>query len=299
MKQESSVIKQILDEELGLRAQNAFTWVDPNPFTSGAFLLTHRAHLANSQLVLIVAGNSSGDSRDLTNDARNADRLRAVHLSSARVHVPVVYWNLTTPRLMVREYQEGMPLDKSYLLDEGYDTGLAAEALFLLFAEAMISDGFFHVYKENSLSVLPGSKIFINDFSTIGFLPSEIRLLLSRVIQAYMDEDLDAFSRSLRALADKSFYAQAHEFDKFLSQMRSENGQDSFGRVLFEITRQSRDYGFNFSKNISLFFDSLSELQDKISALEPNFNFKNNFYNVVKHVRRLPVSISKLQRLSC
>ena len=136
---------------------------------------------------------------DYTVEARNADKMRSYFERDDTVVIPRVEWSLTTARVLVMEYVEGVKLsDVRELEQSGFDPKLLAErALRAVFKQVLI-DGFFHADPHpGNLAALPGHRVVFMDFGLVGRLTPEMKARLSGLIVGLMRKSTDMILRTL------------------------------------------------------------------------------------------------------
>ena len=105
-------------------------------------------------------------------EARNADRFRANFAKESYVYVPTVYWDYTTPRVMVQERIRGIKInDYPALAAAGYDRDRIANHATRALIKEVLVDGYFHADPHpGNLLILPGEVIGLIDFGVVGTL---------------------------------------------------------------------------------------------------------------------------------
>lgn len=136
---------------------------------------------------------------DYTVEARNADRIRRRFKGDDTVVIPEVLWELTTPRVMVMEYVEGIKLSDLHGLEKaGFNRSVLAERALNAVFEQVFMHGFFHADPHpGNLAALPEHKILIMDFGLVGRLTDDMKSRLSSLIIGLMRKNTDAILRSL------------------------------------------------------------------------------------------------------
>lgn len=126
-------------------------------------------------------------------EGRNADRLRQNLAGLDIAYVPRVYWEYTTPRVLVLERIRGVKIDD---LEGIRAAGLDPRQIVLNAAEMMIKevliDGFFHADPHpGNFYVLDGNVIGMMDFGIVGYLSQQVKEDLVRlfVVSVVMDVD--------------------------------------------------------------------------------------------------------------
>jgi len=114
---------------------------------------------------------------DFTRDARNADRMARNFRSVPGIRFPKIYWEFTSPRVMVMEFVEGVRIDEpEAILQLGLDPHDIGVRGFHAYLKMIFEDGFFHgdPHPGNLLVTKEGEIIFL-DFGIVGILRPEKR----------------------------------------------------------------------------------------------------------------------------
>ena len=111
---------------------------------------------------------------DFTREADSTERVRREFEDDARIRVPRVHRELSTGRLLVLEYLEGIPLtDLERLRESGADLRAIAENVGDLFAKMIFEHGFFHGDPHpGNVLILPGDVVGLLDFGLAKELPN-------------------------------------------------------------------------------------------------------------------------------
>jgi len=128
---------------------------------------------------------------DYRREARNADRLRANFAHEPYVYIPRVYWELTTERILVLEFIEGIKIDDIAALDAaGCDRLHLATVAARLTIKQVFDDGFFHADPHpGNFFVMEGDVIGAMDFGMVGYLSPEDRRDLVRLYAVAVRND--------------------------------------------------------------------------------------------------------------
>jgi ubiquinone biosynthesis protein len=111
---------------------------------------------------------------DFAREADSTERVRAACAGDATVRIPHVYCELSTPRLLVLEYLDGIKVtDLERLRAAGVDLGEVATRVGRLYGRMIFEQGFFHGDPHpGNLLVLPGTVIGLLDFGLAKELPA-------------------------------------------------------------------------------------------------------------------------------
>lgn len=287
-----TAVQELLERELKGHAERLFTWIDPSPFMVDDETQTHRGHFHNGQEVAITVADPRA-SHDLITAGRNADHLRSQHLASQVVHVPIVYWQFTTPTVLVREHQEGMPLDAAILKDHGHDVRAAARALFLLFAEAFVGEGWHYQHAPGRLlTVTPDVRLFVHACDRTVQIPHAVRAAIAHLMDSYVRGDSSVFLRSLSALAGSSDVESLHTTESAVAAWLHDHPGLSFGHALSAIV----DVSPFASQHLHQIRDILVNLEQDIVTLYPTFDFTSAYEALTRHALARPMSLQHLPR---
>jgi len=109
---------------------------------------------------------------DFSIELANIQRFSSQFAGNSAIHVPLVYPELSTDRLLVMEYVIGIKSSKVEVLrEQGYDLPLVAERGANLVMEQIFVHGFFHSDPHpGNVFVLPGNVVCFIDFGQMGRL---------------------------------------------------------------------------------------------------------------------------------
>ncbi len=126
-------------------------------------------------------------------EGRNADRFRDNFAEEPCLHIPRVYWEFTTRRVLVLERIHGIKIDDVEALDAaGYDRRRIADHAARMIIKEVLEDGFFHADPHpGNFVVMPGEVIGAMDFGMVGYLSHRIRTDLIRLYVAAVQLDVE------------------------------------------------------------------------------------------------------------
>ncbi|MDR1851733.1 MAG: AarF/ABC1/UbiB kinase family protein [Propionibacteriaceae bacterium] len=114
---------------------------------------------------------------DYIKEGRNADTFRK-NLAGFNVEIPQIYWQLTSRKVLVMEYMEGIKVNDLAALDAaGMDRAQVAKTLLELYLQMVLRDGFYHADPHpGNILVGPGSVVQLLDFGMVAYVTEEDRL---------------------------------------------------------------------------------------------------------------------------
>jgi len=118
------------------------------------------------------------------------------------VIVPRIYWEYSTPRLLVMEFMDGIKVTEVEALRQaGIDTRAVAQKLTEAYLQQILLDGLFHADPHpGNLLVRPGPRLVFLDFGLTKDLPPEFPAEMARLTTAIVLQDADEIVASFRRL---------------------------------------------------------------------------------------------------
>ena len=125
---------------------------------------------------------------DYENEGRNAEKIAKQFNNDPKVHIPKVYWEYTTKKILTMEFIDGIKLNEVEKLDqEGYDTKILGEKVVNAIFHQILIDGFFHGDPHpGNIVALPGQVIAFMDFGMVGRITPEMRSHIASFVIALM-----------------------------------------------------------------------------------------------------------------
>ena len=219
---------------------------------------------------------------DFTRDGRNADRMARNFRDEPGIHFPKIYWEFTSPKVMVMEFIEGVRIDDPEAIEGlGLDTHEIGVRGFQAYLKMIFEDGFFHgdPHPGNLLVTKEGTIVFL-DFGIVGILRPEKRQHFINLLFALVNDDIELMLRSLEGfgiiIAEENreplrddLYIMMHDFGSG----EDEVGQLNFRLVVTELTESMRRYQLKVPMNLMLLLKVFMMVLDIGLRLDPKFNF--------------------------
>ncbi len=130
---------------------------------------------------------------DFTNEAASIERFTNNFKDDPTICIPEVFWDFTTPRVLVLEHLEGLEMDEVDKMREiGLDPVEIAKVGLNAFAKQILDHGYFHAdpHPGNSLA-MPDGRVGLIDFGIMGFIDKELMNNLANVFIGYAEHDYD------------------------------------------------------------------------------------------------------------
>ena len=173
---------------------------------------------------------------DFRREGRNADRFRRNFAGEPTVHIPQVYWEFTTGRVLVLERIHGIKIgDIEGLGSAGVDRHQVAENATRMMLKQVLADGFFHADPHpGNFLVMEGDVIGAMDFGMVGRLSPALRSQLTRFYTVFVNLDVEAVVDELLAMGAISYQVDRAGLQRDIERLMGKY----FGLQLKEIRAQ-------------------------------------------------------------
>lgn len=215
---------------------------------------------------------------DYRREADNIERFSANFANDPTIHIPSVYREFSTARVLVLERLEGLKIDDRASLDAaGIDRSLLARRATTAMLRAIFEHGFFHADPHpGNFFIEPDGRIGIIDFGMVGTVDDAIRAGLRAVLLAVVDRDsaplFDAFVALdvMSAPSDRTLLAR--DFDKLISEHLLKPLSDlAVGTLLRDVLTVVRRHRLRLPPNLALLAKTLVMCEGIAAHLDPSF----------------------------
>ncbi len=261
---------------------------------------------------------------DYTREARHMRIFRANFRSDPNVHVPELYEQHCTDKMLVMELLDGVKLNEVHPHNLERRHELARRGLGVV-VKQILQDGFFHADPHpGNILVREGRVLCLLDCGMVGRLTRETRYKLTELIQATVQKDSD---RLLEVLLDLTRgYDRADRLSLERDLLDLLDGYHSVplaeldvGSFLAETTDVLRENGLRLPQNLAVMIKALITSEGVARELDPQLNvieemrpmvealvaeqrrpeniwrgIRNNLYQVLAFQRQLPNRLSQI-----
>lgn len=218
---------------------------------------------------------------DYTNEGDNADRLRSIHRSDTDVVIPTIYWDHSTPRVLVMDEVRGpdfgdVALNADLTPEDRHR--LATIALHTAFTQ-IFREGFFHADPHpGNFIVTEDLKIGLIDFGMVGSLTERQRDHFLELTHKMGERDTEGILNALWALGVTEPEAHrpgvARDFDRLFYRVGDKTFEDlAAGDMAGELMRIAHRHRLEFPANLALLFKVLAMLESAAVLVDPRFLF--------------------------
>ena len=212
-------------------------------------------------------------------EGRNADRFRANFAAEPLLHVPLVYWDYTTPRVLVLERIRGVKIDDVAAVEQaGYDRHQVAVNAARMVLKEVLEDGYFHAdVHPGNFVVMPDEVIGVMDFGRMGTLSDRDRTDAIGFYVAVMSVDPDGIVDGLVRMGAVDYEVDRKGFTRDIERVLQRYYAVSMGDIRIQgladvIMPIINRYHVRLPSNFGLLLQTLGMMQGVALTLDPDFD---------------------------
>ena len=217
---------------------------------------------------------------DYTREARNTDRLRETIADEHKIHVPLVYWQLTTPSVLTLQAIDGIKItDVPSHPIPGVDSVEISKRFASTFLEQVFVHGYFHADPHpGNVLVTKDGEIALVDCGQVGRLDPENRAGAIRMLMAFEQQDSRVLAEEILNLGIAQEEIDIRRFTLDLGKvLRSFYGAPSrsvnMGKLLSRVLNVSASYKIRLPVSFAVLGKVFTNVEGICRQLDPNFNF--------------------------
>lgn len=222
---------------------------------------------------------SIGQELDFILEAANTERFARAFADDPHIVAPRIYWEWTTPKVLVMEYIDGIPIDEIERLRRArINLQQVAERLLRAFLDQIFRFGFFHADPHpGNFLVQRGGRIAFIDFGLAGQISQDERHALAELFSATLAEDYERVAALwldiAHAGADVDRLAFQRDLEPILrSQMNQPYERTRLGDMFLQMVQNGARHGLRLPRELFLLFRTFAEIEGLLRLLHPGFN---------------------------
>ena len=215
---------------------------------------------------------------DYSREAGNADRIGKNFEGDPRVHVPRIYWEYTTGKVLAMEEISGIKVSDFEALEKaGLDRGRIAENCAHIILTMAYDHGFFHADPHpGNMFVLPGEVVALLDYGMVGMIGDDLKSSLVRIFLALTRGDAGQLADEflLLGIARRSIKRQAFRRDiERLIQLFSDKPLKEImaANAFHEFMAIARRHRMQLPSDIIILFKVIAMSEGLGAGLNPQF----------------------------
>ncbi len=254
---------------------------------------------------------------DYESEAGNAERFARIHADDDQIHIPALYRDCSTKRILVLENVETLKMaDVAALINHGIDPAAVADVFLDAYFKQIFEEGFFHADPHpGNLFVRPVEpwegepgtrpfRIVFVDFGMVGEIPSLMGDNLRKVMIAIMQRDA---RQLVETYQDLGFLLPGADVNRLI-EAQSKVLNHIWGRKLLDLSRpdpreiqeltdEFRDLLFDFPFQIPQDFIYLGRAFGMVTGLVSQLNPEINAWHQVEKYGRELLQLQRSEQL--
>ncbi|HYT14080.1 MAG TPA: AarF/ABC1/UbiB kinase family protein [Candidatus Nitrosopolaris sp.] len=215
---------------------------------------------------------------DYLHEGHNAERFERNFKQSTHVHIPRVYWDSTTTRVLTMERVVGKRItDATGLQAAGIDCDEVADNATRIVLKMLLEDGFFHAdLHPGNLFIETSARIGLIDFGMVGVIDEQAKAGLSQLVMALVQRDSDGMVDALAALgmADPKVDRASlrKDLDSLVAEYYSQAlGDTKLGAFLDDVFGVVRSHRLVMPSALSMLAKTMITAEGMVAQLDPSF----------------------------
>lgn len=216
---------------------------------------------------------------DYIREGRNAERFAVNLAHNPTVHIPRIYWETTTARVLTLKRIRGIKINDLAALDAaGIERPALAERAVRIILQMILEDGFYHADPHpGNFFIEPGGRIGLIDYGMVGIVDARTQEQLIDIFLAITSQDTGRLVDTMLMLGFSSQRVnRAHmerDLDHLLSQYYGKSfGEIAMGQLLTEALTIVRRHQLQLPSNLVLLLKTLIMDEALGTMLDPTFN---------------------------
>lgn len=218
---------------------------------------------------------------DYLAEGRNAERFAENFAHDPGVHIPRVYWETSTTRVLTLERLSGLKVSDLDALDAaGIDRPAVAAHATRVVAQMIFDDGFFHADPHpGNLFIEPDGRIGLIDFGMVGVVDTELRERLGLLLVALARKDPHRIAAALAKLSTSTTPVNLRELSEDLRPVIElydglPLAEISAGKMIRELLSVLRRRQLRLPREFSLVLKMVIMTEGMGVALDPDFHLE-------------------------
>lgn len=217
---------------------------------------------------------------DYSAEGRNAERFRENFKNWNNIHVPRIYWNATTSKVLTMEFIHGTKVtDLEAQRKMNISPSKVNRLLIKTYLKQLLEDGFFHADPHpGNLLVMADGRLAFFDFGMVGRITPELQAKMIDAFFHVVDKDPSGIAQDLIDLdflkpgtphsVVKPVVEKMFEFH-FNLKLKDVN----FKELTYDLADVMYDYPFRLPSNFTYIMRALMTLEGIGIITDPEFNF--------------------------
>jgi len=216
---------------------------------------------------------------DYYNESSNLVRFGEMFKDDPRVHIPKVFMDYTTRRILIMEQVGGVTPDSPEILRQNdLDPEIIAANGADIVLKMVLKHGFFHADPHpGNIFILPGNVIALIDFGMVGVLKPNHLNFLANFAMGFYRSDAAAITQSLITLCGIRYFDDESDLEFEIDQLLKSYAylpfeKIDFARIMQECINLMVKYQLKIPSSIFMLVKALVTIQKFAGNLHPGMN---------------------------
>lgn len=219
---------------------------------------------------------------DLRLESAAASEFGANTKGEANFQVPEPNWELSSRRVMVLGWAEGIPIGENEALDAaGHDREALGTRVLQLFLSHALRDGYFHAdMHQGNMKVAENGDIIAYDFGIMGRIDEYTRRVYAEILYGFITRD---YRRVAQVHFEAGYVPADRDVEEFANALRAVGepifGMDasgiSMGRLLHYLFEVTERFGMETRTELILLQRTMVVVEGVARSLDPRINIWN------------------------
>lgn len=216
---------------------------------------------------------------DYSVEGHNAERIAKQFMDEPGIHIPGVYWDYTTKKILTMEYVRGVKLNDFRRLNEhGYSRKNLAERIVKAIIHQILIEGFFHGDPHpGNILVLPGEVVALLDFGMVGRLSPEMKYQFASIVIAMLRQDTDGMLRAVLRMGLVPDDVNLPQLRLGIEDLRDKYfdvplSKISLGEAVNDLFKLAFKHRIRIPSDLTLLGKSLLTLEGLVQELDPELS---------------------------
>lgn len=224
---------------------------------------------------------------DYRQELANTEAIRQDLLGDPHVIVPHTFPDVSTTRVLVMQFFEGIKIDRVDLLEAAHiSPALVAERVIRLYLHMVLESGLYHADPHaGNILVDPEGRLILLDYGMVGSLDEATKRNIRHVFVAVSGRDAGALIQAMSALGmirpDAELAALRHRisylFDRYYAETLDQLGQLDIPQLLREAETLLRDQAIQVPGYFAFLGRAIAILVGLATAVYPDINLVDLF----------------------
>lgn len=240
---------------------------------------------------------------NLVLEATHMERFAHNFRGDATVHVPRVYREYSTRKVLTMEFIEGIKVtDVAAMREKGIDIELLAHNGTNMFLKQIFEQGFFHADPHaGNIMVLPGGVVCLLDFGMMGMLMPRHREYLGEIIVGIVNRDAGRITRTVVKISSNKHIDDMegleYQIFELLEQYSYLSLQDvNMGELLAQLLQALAVYRVKIAPNFYLLVKAIVTMEGIGRKLDPNYNLVEDIEPFARKLLKERINPRKLAK---